>query len=229
MANIVSPLQSTRVRLLPCAMAAAFLFCAPSATLAQKPVSPKQFIQSLADDVVALIREEVGRSEVRRETLHHIFLTALDTKSIGRFVLGRYWRTIKPQQKAEYLRLFPAYVASIYAGQFNNYQGETFTALRSSPIGRSRFQVNAEIQTPKGAKFAVTFRVRRDGNSYRVLDVAVEGASLIVTKRDEFASVLRRKGMDVLLAHLRRQVGSSRSDSASSKSQRQFAAAGHAI
>ena len=75
----------------------------------------------------------------------------------------------------------------------------------------------------------MTFRVRPDGASYRVLDVTVEGASLIITKRDEFASVLRRKGMDVLLAHLRRQVGLSSSDSVSSKSHWRFAAANYAI
>jgi len=223
-----TPVRRSWLRPLACAAAAAFLICAPRAPAAGEAATPHKFIQSLADAVIAVIRKEAGRDAVRRETLRSIFLASFDSERIGRFVLGRYWRTINEEQRAEYMRIFPTYVADIYARQFNNYSGETFTALRSSPLADSRFLVNSEIATPKGAKIAVTFRIRRDGESYRVLDVAVEGASLIVTKRDEFASVVQRKGMDALLTHMRRQISTSASDTPSRIPPRSFAAAGYA-
>ena len=52
----------------------------------------------------------------------------------------------------------------------------------------------------------VDFRVRLIEGSYKVVDVTVEGISLLHTHRVEFASVINRGGMDGFLDELRAQV-----------------------
>jgi ABC-type transporter MlaC component len=44
-----------------------------------------------------------------------------------------------------------------------------------------------------------------------IIDVIVEGASLLVSQRSEFATVIERKDLDGLLAELRARAGSARS------------------
>ena len=200
------PTRRDWMRMVSCVLTAlAALSMAPLDTAAQ-PATPDQVVQKLADDVLAVIRGKDGRNGARRETLRNVFLTSFDMAGIGRFVLGRYWRTISKAQQAEYQRLFPEYVSDIYARQFARYSGETFAVIRTRSVSDTRSIVNAVIRPSGGGKIAVAFRVRRDRDVFRITDVAVEGASLIITKRDEFASVLRRQGMDVLLKRMRRQL-----------------------
>ena len=57
-----------------------------------------------------------------------------------------------------------------------------------------------------GPPLKVDWRVReRDDGGLVAIDVIVEGVSLIVTQRSEFAAVIERQGMDGLLAELRQR------------------------
>lgn len=168
--------------------------------------SAKAFVQSLGDDVIAVIKNAKLDRQQRRAALHAVFREAFDAESTARFVLGRHWRTVSDAQKSEYLRLFPDYVADIYAGQFATYSGETFSTLQERRVGERQFLVNAEIRRPDKASLYVDFRVRRYDGVFRIVDVVVERFSLVITKRDEFGSVIGREGMDTLLLRMRRQV-----------------------
>ena len=49
----------------------------------------------------------------------------------------------------------------------------------------------------------IDWRVGSDGELYRVTDVVIEGVSMALTYRDEFASVVRKDGLGGLLTNLR--------------------------
>jgi phospholipid transport system substrate-binding protein len=62
---------------------------------------------------------------------------------------------------------------------------------------------------PGAENIRVDWRLRADNSDFRILDVIVEGLSMAVTQRDEFASVIQSKGGKVagLLDVLRQKVG----------------------
>ncbi len=168
--------------------------------------NPGAFVQSLGDEVITILRNRDLNTNNRRISLREIFKKSFDTTSMARFVLGRYRRTATDVQKAEYLKIFPEYVADIYAGQFSTYSGEMISVLKVRKIDEKRSIVNAEIRRPEGTTFRVDFRVRRGPAGFRIIDVIVERISLLITKRAEFSTVIRREGMDGLLERLRRQT-----------------------
>ena len=49
----------------------------------------------------------------------------------------------------------------------------------------------------------IEWRVRETQGVYRLIDVAVEGVSLVVTNRSEFDSVVSRQGLDALITQIR--------------------------
>ena len=49
----------------------------------------------------------------------------------------------------------------------------------------------------------IDWRVRAAGAKYRMIDVAVEGVSLVVSNRSEFDSVVGRQGLDALITQIR--------------------------
>ena len=87
---------------------------------------------------------------------------------------------------------------------------ETLKITGSRPEGDTDGIVSSQIIRPDAPPVAVDWRVRQRGDSLKVIDVAVEGVSMSVTQRSEFASVIQRGGgqIESLLQTLRQRVGS---------------------
>ena len=95
----------------------------------------------------------------------------------------------------------------MYASRFDSYGGEQFTARSVINDESGDKIVRAQIVRPSGGNpIDVDFRVRKRDEGYKVIDVSVEGISMLHTHRVEFASVVNRKGIDGLLDDLRARV-----------------------
>ena len=88
--------------------------------------------------------------------------------------------------------------------------GRVFEALRVRIIQVRRVNerdslVTTEIGVPGVAPLHVGYRVRADNGALKIVDVIAEGLSLLITRRSEFAAVVRRHGVAGLLDLLRAQ------------------------
>ena len=168
-------------------------------------VGAKNFIDKLAQDGIGFLSDE-SISEIQRKEKFRKFLSKnFDMKAIGRFALGRYWRTSSSKEQKEYLDLFEDMIVDIYSKRFKEYNGEAIVIESSRPEGKSDTIVNSSIVPSNGQKIRVDWRIRYKKGQYRVIDIMVEGVSMALTQRSDFASVIQRGGgeVEVLLAHLR--------------------------
>ena len=127
-------------------------------------------------------------------------------KTIGKFALGRYWRTATKAQKDEYLELFEDMIIETYARRFEEYQGQQIQVGTARSVGSNGDSlVQSSIISSGSPDVSVDWRVRKNGNTYQVIDVLVEGVSMSVTQRSEFSSIIQRGGgnIDALLEKLR--------------------------
>ncbi|MEC8370139.1 MAG: ABC transporter substrate-binding protein, partial [Pseudomonadota bacterium] len=72
--------------------------------------------------------------------------------------------------------------------------------------GQSDVFVRTNITGERGRKLKVDWRVRRINDRYKIIDVVVEGVSMLVTQKAEFGAVLRQRGVDGLIGILRSQL-----------------------
>ena len=163
------------------------------------------FIQSLGDQAVASLRDNVdGPFEEREAAFREVMVKGFDIPIVGRFVLGRHWRTATKEQRRDYMAVFVDFIVRVYASRFDSYGGELFTARSVIDDESGDKIVRAQIVRPSGGEpIGVDFRVRMRDEGYKVIDVSVEGISMLHTHRVEFASVVNRKGIDGLLSDLR--------------------------
>ena len=166
------------------------------------------FIQSLGDQAVASLRDNLDSPfEVREAAFREVMVRGFDIPIVGRFVLGRHWRTATKEQRREYMAIFVDFIVRVYASRFDSYGGELFTARSVIDDESGDKIVRAQIVRPSGGDpIGVDFRVRMRDEGYKVIDVSVEGISMLHTHRVEFASVVNRKGIDGLLSDLRARV-----------------------
>ena len=158
------------------------------------------------DNYRSLLGDQVFRGDLFRTLLYAGF----DVPYIGRWVLGRYWNSANDAQRTEYQKLFEQLIVNTYAERFVEYSGETFKITGINPAGEADSMVTTQIVRPNGPPVNVSWRVRKSGADYKIIDVVVENVSMGVTQRQEFASVIEQNGgrVDGLIQALRQKVGS---------------------
>lgn len=166
------------------------------------------FVQRLADQVIAILKNKGLGKDDRVKQLADMFLQGFDVRAIGIFVLGRYSRDLTDQVRNDYLETFKTYVVETYAVRFNSYAGEQFAVTKQSQDGDNGAWVFSDIGQKGEEPVEVQWRVRQVGADLKIVDVVVEGVSLIVTQRSEFASVLQHNNGSVpeLTARLRDKI-----------------------
>ena len=164
-------------------IATASLTAAPPNSIA---ADANVFMDQLWNRAVEVLSKKVPATE-RVARFRQLFQADFDGPGIARFVLGRYWRSASPQEQQEYLKLFEDYVVYVYGTRLSNFSGETFK-VRTSRTDENGTIVSTDIISPGGeAPIKVDWRLVTDNGAFKINDVTIEGISMMVTQRSEFA------------------------------------------
>lgn len=166
------------------------------------------FVQNLGDRAISTLADKSTNTEQRKQVFRDLLNTNFDIQTIGRFVLGPYWKAATPDQQAEYMDLFQKMIVEVYTERFSEYAGEQFKATGAQPAGTRDAVVLSQVLRPNGPPVNVSWRVRGKDDGFKIVDVIVENVSMSQTQRSEFASVIESKGgkFDALLQALRQRT-----------------------
>lgn len=168
---------------------------------------PVGFIEQLGVEAIEMLADPALTEQERISEFRRILVAGFDLPTIARFVLGRYWRRATTEERREFESLLEDYIVTTYAAQLGRYRGETLAV--GAARGEGDILVASEIVPREGPPVRVDWRVRGGPGSYKVIDVVVEGISMVITQRSAFASVIQRSGGRVsgLLSELRKKAG----------------------
>ncbi|WP_376089523.1 phospholipid-binding protein MlaC [Roseomonas sp. CCTCC AB2023176] len=180
---------------------------APAGAQAVDPARATAFIQATGQELVSAINGAGGVAQ-RRAQVAAVLRRAVDVEGVGRFILGRYWRTATADEQQQYMRLFEETLIRNLSARFGEYQGVRFSLGRAQQRTEDDTLVNTVIERPNTAAFSLDWRVADVGGQPRVVDVIAEGTSLRLTTRSEYAAVVSRNGgrVSALLDAMRSQV-----------------------
>ncbi|HLJ22247.1 MAG TPA: ABC transporter substrate-binding protein [Stellaceae bacterium] len=152
------------------------------------------FISNLANEALKDLSDKLPEPELEKH-----FKTLLDKNfdmpRISRFVLGRYWNGATDKEKQDFQSLFEAYVVRAYSIRFSEYSGETVKVTGSRSDSPENTVVASQITQPDNAPpVHVDWVVRKDGDAFHIADVSVDGVSMVLTQKQEFAAVIERSG-----------------------------------
>lgn len=186
---------------------------------AAPPSAASKFVQELGDRAILELTDKTISDAERVNRMRAMLRQSFDEAAVARFVLGTYWNRASEAEQNEFIRLYETLVSYTYAGLFKKYSGEIFQVLRERDISGD-IVVYAQINQPSGGQpipIEILARPSSSNDSYRVIDIKVEGISMPLTHRKEYASVIQRNQGQVagLLKILREKSASFESGSAS--------------
>jgi len=173
------------------------------------------FITALAKKAVNSLTSKDAARDQRIDRFRTMFNESFAVRSIGKFVLGRYWKKASEDERKEYLSLFEDLMVVSYVDRFAEYAGESLSIKKTRGENKSTVTVFSEIERPGGARaIRINWRVGTNGTIYKILDVVVEGTSMSSTLRSDFSSIVRRNGGKVagLIEELRTKTAELKSE-----------------
>ncbi len=167
------------------------------------PQGAGEYVKLLSERVAAIgALENESRPETDGALLRDLIRVGFDLDVTSQFVLGKYWGRAKAEQRAEFRDLFANYLVNTYASHFKRFRIGTLTVIASKRIAGGDILVQTDID--RAADTAnVVWRVRARDGEYRTIDVLVDGISLAMTHRSEFASIIQRGDLEKLLRIMR--------------------------
>ena len=189
----------------------------PRAVPASGP-DAEQVVLGLAEEIWTTLRTNGVDPQGRVEKLTALLAARADVGLISRLALGRHWKELPEAQRQDYQELFRAVVIRSFARRLDGYAPEAeggleerFQILGSAPAGERDTLVRSKVFPAEGPPVALDWRLRATDSGPKIIDLIVEGASLLVSQRSEFAAVIERQKLDGLLAELRARAGSANS------------------
>jgi len=176
---------------------------------------PQQMVRETGDKVLAEVTARKAELEARPELIYPLVestvLPHFDFREMSQSALGRFWRDASEDQKAGLTREFRELLVRTYASALLGYSGQQIEYLPAQiPADATNVMIPTRITSAGAPPVPINYRLKLEDSKWMVYDVVIDGVSLITNYRSQFAAVVRRNGIDGLIATLadkNRQVG----------------------
>lgn len=196
-----TPSPSMRVL---CMLVLACLLSTPS-TAAPTEDSVRNFVERVNQASTALLASESGAAQKCRRLLAWAF----DVPAMAQYALGTAWNKATTTERKAFLAAFQVEIVAAYVRRMRAYRGPTMTfAGARSPTGGDRLAASHLI-VPSGPEQTWIWKLRPMGETWRIVDVTVDGRSALHAERQEYADILEANHGDIsaVIAFVRRRVG----------------------
>ena len=166
----------------------------------------EKFVSNFADNAISILSNESLDINQKNLQFTDLVMSSIDMNLISKFVLSKYWKIASQEQRDVYIKAFEEYFISSYANKLDQYSGEKIVIVSSDAA--KKFVIVKSNIVRDGAdtlKIELDWRLlTRDGQT-KIIDLSIEGISLIVAQREEFQSYLSNNDgdLDALINKLR--------------------------
>ena len=190
------------------ALAALVGLGAPRPAVAAGADDPAIFVREFSAQVIGVLADHSLSGAHRQRAFRDLLTAGFDVKAISRFVLGRYWRKATEAERAEFTGLFEDLIVATYSKKFLDYSGQTLKVEAIREENEKTASVASRIRRQGGEPIRIDWRLLRRGGSWRIVDVVVEGMSMVLSQRSEYAAVIKADGgkIEGLLVKLREKT-----------------------
>ncbi len=168
-------------------------------------IGAEKFVQRVSFSAIDFLSDEDLSQSGKTKKFRALLQKHFDLKTMGKYALGRYWRMASTAEKAEYLSLFQRMVLDLYSNRFSEYSDQSIKVSGAMQKGKN-ILVHSKIVGKSRPDVKLDWVVKRRNGEYKVIDILVEGVSMVITQRSDFASVIQRGGgkVQVLIDHLKK-------------------------
>ncbi len=164
---------------------------------------PTKIIDEAAQKIVAVLARTEEPAEVRIGEIEEIAYEIFDFTTMSKLVLARNWRKLDKEKRAEFVREFRTHLSRTYGTRLDNFSDIGVDVYGAQVEVRNDVTVKSRVVGGQfdGSELAYRMRNRKEG--WKIIDVVIEGVSLVSNYRSQFATVLNGGTIDDLITKLK--------------------------
>ena len=158
----------------------------------------KDFVSNFADSAIDILSDNEILEGEKNSKFTDLVMSAIDLNLISKFVLSKTWKNATDDQKERYIQAFKDYFINSYANKLDQYSGEQVEVVDAEEAGKYVI-VNSFIyrEGTDTLKINLKWRLLNRDNEIKIIDLNIEGISLIIAQREEFQSFLANNDGDL--------------------------------
>lgn len=165
--------------------------------------APRKLIAENAQKIVAILGKKDESSENRINEIQSIAYEIFDFTTMSKLVLARNWRKMPKEKRVEFVREFKHHLSRTYGTRLDRFDQERVDVTGAQLEPRDDVSIMTTITGGQFDGAVISYRLRNRDDKWRIIDVVIEGVSLVSNYRSQFAEVLNGGTIDDLLTKLR--------------------------
>ncbi len=174
------------------------LFLTPVSAWGANFSEEEDFVEKFADNAIMILSNNQISKNEKNDQFTNLVMSAIDLNLISQFVLSKAWKSATDDQKERYISAFKTYFINSYANKLDQYSGEKIIVNGSEEAGKYVIvDTNIVREGTDTLKINLKWRLLNKDGDIRIIDLNIEGISLVIAQREEFQSFLMNNNDDL--------------------------------
>lgn len=190
--------------------AACVLLLSAKAFSAPSDGGAENVMRKTIDAVFVVLRDKSLAGKERRSqrvaALRQIADRTFDWAEMARGSVGVQWRRMDGQQRTRFVDVFKDVLATEYMDDIDRFQGTEKVTVEGSVPQSEETLVRSTLVTGSRDRVPIDYLMRSEQGQWMVVDLSIEGVSLVNHFRKTFTGALANMTIDQLTERLRRQL-----------------------
>lgn len=190
---------------------------APMASAAAPATDPMATVKEVVNQAIAVFRNQQISQTDRMTQLRAIAQAHIDFASMARSSVGYHWRTLTPEQQAQFVPLFTKFIEDVVLSRIQSYsvqkiqsqiQSTTINFTRELTNGADAQVFSTVVVQDQPKPLAVNYMLQQLNGQWMIYDIKVDAISVIANYRNQFNRVINNDGYAKLVSILQQKTQS---------------------
>ncbi|MBT4109788.1 MAG: ABC transporter substrate-binding protein [Pelagibacterales bacterium] len=178
------------------------LFCISKYSYAIDKNVAVKYIENVGQQAINILKTPIEDLQTRELLFEKMLNNHFDKKLIHRAVLGKASKGASESELIRFGKAFDKHIVKVYASQLGVYSNQLFIIDKAFKKGKKDTIVSSHIEHETAPPLRIDWRLRDRGEGTKIIDIAIEGVSLLATKRADFGASIKKGGLHSLIIDL---------------------------
>lgn len=173
-------------------------------------LGPDALAKNVTNDVVRIVKQDReikgGNQKKVQALVEEKVLPLFDFRLMTQQTVGKNWSKATPEQQQDLVNEFRSLLVRTYSSAIAavaEYEID-FKPMKATS-GDDEVTINTEVSKSGATPIPIDYRMSKQDKGWKVVDVKVNGVSLVSVYRNNFNSEVRRGGIEGLVAALQKR------------------------
>ena len=171
---------------------------------------PTDQIRRDVDKVIDILKnkelKKPANEKKRRARIRTVVYARLDFKDMAKRALAIHWANRTPAEKKEFVPLFGELIERSYIRKIERYTDDKIV-YTGEKIRGDHGSVETKVVSSDGVETPMQYRVQIEKGKWMVIDVVIDGVSMVENYRSQFNKIIRENSYAELVKRLKNKVG----------------------